>query len=847
MGRGFGWSRGAMLATTALGFGAGSAFAQENPPTERPVEAAEVIVVTGVRESLAAARDLKRDDARVVDTIVAEDIAQFPQKNLSEAIQRISGTQIRRDFAGGVGNEISIRGLAPEYTAVTLNGQAAPSGADSRSFNFNVLPAELFRSVEVAKSPDASMDEGGIGGTVTLETIRPADLRGRNGVLSAEASHNSITEQTDPRVTAVLGGEWGRFGLVAGLAYSKFGAASESYDSVRWRRRNFSLAGQTFNQVWLMDLPRYIVEQQDTERLALTLSGSYEISPQFEILADGFYTRNEQDYTRNSPIYFFDSATGLTSIDVRDEIVEQASFSNVRFQAEDLYGQRDTDTYAVRLRGNYESGGWSLRPFLTASQAEYTQDDYRYFGDVRGPAGYDIRQDDDYFTITSTINIADPALLTVREARNFLAETTDTEAAVGVDADFDVSDAIELAFGAKYRDRSKERNRFEARRTGINEPFAPVSTLYTGFLDDEDRATGPDAFVVFDQAAAYAAYGAFLDPRTAPQINNYFLVEEQVTSGYAMATWDSGPWLLNAGLRIAHTELTSSGTERNRTLNIDTAREVGSSYTDVLPSANLRYEVLPKVYLRASAARVMTRPNLADLAAYREINEATRVITARNPDLEPFRATQFDLAAEWYFGEDGLLSIGYFNKDIESFIATRSSTIDFNGDVYTLTQPVNANEASLSGFELNYQQSFSSLPGIWKHFGVAANYTYTDSNFQDTVSGADISYGLPENSEDSYNLTGYYEDDRLTVRVAHNFRGAFLREIPNAVDGIKIRDDYQQTDVSVRFNVVPNVQLTMDVLNALDSQPEEYVFQPRLTDGIFTNGRTWQFGLRADF
>ncbi|MFN3229851.1 MAG: TonB-dependent receptor, partial [Asticcacaulis sp.] len=534
-------------------------------------------------------------------------------------------------------------------------------------------------------------------------------------------------------------------------------------------------------------------------------------------------------------------------ISVKDGIVEYASFGDVRFQAEDLYGTRETETRALRLRGDYQLGTLQFNPFVTVSDTQFEQTDLRYFADVRGPATYDIRQDDDYFTITSPIDVTSTKGMLVRQARRFLSKTVDREAAAGLDLTWSVSETLKAEFGFKLRDRSKTRDRFEVTRSGINQPFEPVSKVLTGFLSDEGRAKGPNSFVVFDPERAFAAYGSQLDPRTAPQINNYFKVKERVSSAYAMATYSSDNWLINGGLRLTATALTSDGVERNQTLKTDTSRSVSSDYADVLPSLNVRYEVMPNLYLRASAAKVLTRPSLTDLAAYRQIDDVTRTISARNPDLKPFRANQADLAVEWYFGRDGLLGLGWFHKDIKSFIATRSSQVDLNGTEYTLTQPVNGNSATVSGFEANYQQSFDFLPGLWKHFGVAANYTYTDSSFRDTVSGTGLTYGLPENSEDSYNLTGYYEDDRLSVRVAHNFRGAFLREIPNPVDGIKIRDDYQQTDVSMRWTLSPEIQLTLDVMNVFESQQEEYVYQPRLTDGLFTTGRTWQAGLRAKF
>ncbi len=131
---------------------------------------------------------------------------------------------------------------------------------------------------------------------------------------------------------------------------------------------------------------------------------------------------------------------------------------------------------------------------------------------------------------------------------------------------------------------------------------------------------------------------------------------------------------------------------------------------------------------------------------------------------------------------------------------------------------------------------------------MAANYTYTDTSYTDVLPGGNaVTYGLPNNSKDSYNLVLYYEDSRFSLRGAYNFRGVFLREVPNEQDGLKYRGDYGQADISARYKLNDKISLTLDILNALNAVQEEYVFEDRLTDGTYTTGRTIQFGVRARF
>ena len=184
---------GLLLATSSLAL-ATAAQAQDVPQEEDEQE----IVVTGFRASLGAALEVKRDSTSSVDAIVAEDIAKFPDQNLAESLQRIPGISIQRD--GGEGRAITVRGLGSQFTRVRVNGletiTTSHDGASSnrdRSFDFNVFASELFSSIVVHKTAEASLDEGSLGAVVDLNTGNP--LAGKDGftfVASAQGSYNYL-------------------------------------------------------------------------------------------------------------------------------------------------------------------------------------------------------------------------------------------------------------------------------------------------------------------------------------------------------------------------------------------------------------------------------------------------------------------------------------------------------------------------------------------------------------------------------------------------------------------------------------------------------------------------------
>ncbi|WP_052689586.1 TonB-dependent receptor plug domain-containing protein [Brevundimonas sp. KM4] len=143
------------------------------------------IVVTGFRSSLQQALNIKRREAGAVDAILAEDMADFPDQNLAEAIQRLPGVTI--DRVNGQGTTISVRGLGSDFTRTRINGleaQAASGGNRNRSFDFSMFASELFNSIKVRKTQSAEIEEGSLGATVDLQTGRPLDFGG-SGLNSA--------------------------------------------------------------------------------------------------------------------------------------------------------------------------------------------------------------------------------------------------------------------------------------------------------------------------------------------------------------------------------------------------------------------------------------------------------------------------------------------------------------------------------------------------------------------------------------------------------------------------------------------------------------------------------------
>ena len=236
-------SRGALFRLLMVigALGAASTAAAQQP---------DEIIVRGYRQSLGRALDIKRSETGAVDSIVAEDIADFPDLNLAESLQRIPGVSIQRD--AGEGRNITVRGLGPTFTRVRLNGMeglTTAGGSDSsggtnrdRGFDFNIFASELFSALTVRKTAAAELDEGSLGATVDLRTPRPFDFGDRVMSAALQGGYNDLANDASPRATFLYSdtSAEGRFGGLFSLAYTERSLLEEGHSTVRWQPGNLT-------------------------------------------------------------------------------------------------------------------------------------------------------------------------------------------------------------------------------------------------------------------------------------------------------------------------------------------------------------------------------------------------------------------------------------------------------------------------------------------------------------------------------------------------------------------------------------------------------------------------------
>ena len=349
----------------------------------------EEVVVTGFRRSLEQALEIKRASTGVVDSIIAEDIAKFPDNNLAESIQRVPGVAISRD--GGEGKNISVRGLGPDFTRVRINGMEAQAISDGitatnrgRNFDFNVFASELFSRIDVHKTAAADLDEGSLGATVDLYTARPFDYDGLKTAGSLKGGYSELSGDVDPRAAFLVSDTWfdKKFGALFSVAYSKNTRVLNGANSGNWdvgtsnggfcnptlpRCAGSNVAAYTVaNSVtsWHPRFLRYIEDELETKRLGVTGTLQWAPTDKTLINLDTLFSHFEGVHTEPTmePIAFSRAVSqgGKPEIIVRDAQVDSTGslvygvFDNVDLRSEDIYDAFETDFLQMTLTGTHQ-------------------------------------------------------------------------------------------------------------------------------------------------------------------------------------------------------------------------------------------------------------------------------------------------------------------------------------------------------------------------------------------------------------------------------------------------------------------------------------------------------------
>ena len=889
----------AFCVTTALGFSQPAVAAVTTASATVAPAAAEVehIAVKGYRSSLQESALLKKQSDNVTESILADDIASFPDLNLAESLQRISGVTISRD--SGEGRQISLRGLGPNFTRTRVNGMEAlfttDSGIDqrgsasrTRDFDYSVFASELFNRIDVHKSYDASLDEGGLGGTVDLQTARPFDFDGMNGALSAKAVHNDLSHSTSPRLAALFSNTWGDVGALFSVAYSSAETLEKGYHVWSWRQASFgrnnvaatvnpAIADRLINakgadRLFIPRANNIASWLNERERLGITTSLQWQPSERMQWSLDGLLGKLSNDRQENqlstagTNAFTGDVTAGQLLVDaaVDGDNLLYASFKNLDLRTESKVSYGETDFHQLTLTGKMQlSDDLSTDLLLGTSSSDFAQPIHdKIFAESVGHAFSVDWRNANYGQNSYDFEIADPkawALMRSDVREDAIENSFQT---LQSDWRYQLDSEDSLSWGLQYKAYESDGYERRDRIDWKNIANAPKAVFQLNPMPVLRPYAVADNEATFSALEATGRISRSLDARFN-QPGTVYQLEENTSALYSKYSFnrDLDGMVLrgNIGLRWYQTEQKSAG-EVNTGKKLEYV-EFNNSYNDLLPSLNLALELTDAWLVRVGANRNISRPALNQLRAAGQVGVADTRIAAGNPKLNRFIADSFDSSLE-YYGQDLRVSLGAFHKKMDSFIVEQSVTMPYAQTGYpldflafdprvnaqtefTVNQPINGEGATVKGLELSAQADLRFLPGHWQNLGLASNLTLADGETTLFNEGKPFKVTPPGLSELAYNITVYYETELWGLRLSQAFRDDFITgegESQNIVEGF---DDSSFVDFKAFYNWSASLQLTFEGNNLTDEHIRQ--FQDNRTQSYTTSGRNFILGLMYKF
>lgn len=828
---------------------------------EAPRYLAPVVVSGSYYASLTSATLRERAASSLTEAIDATDIGSFPAQNAAEALLRVPGVTVSRDR--GEALFVGVRSLPASFQSVALNGvplavneNVRDSNQDGRQFRFDILPTEIIAGIDVIKAPTAAMDEGAIGAAINVRTFRPLDLPDATRVFTASASHTDLPGSTEPRLSGI--GSWqhasGKAGLISAITYSERSVRQDRITFGTWEE--ISLPGEA-GTVLAPTSFRPTLEREGRKRLGLNTVIQIEPSSGVSFDAEAFYVRLDGRYRELTYSADLDPATvEPDSLLFRSGVVvglTGRAASQIGYEESQLTHDNLFLTSGIRIeKGNQEISGriaYAEASSQTRAPITRTRINNADVGrvSIEVPRLFEGLPDIRFLDG----NLEDPGLLAFRRIEYRKQESLDIDQSAQIDLRSAVDRGIwtDLRAGMKYRLRERDyrrRDRLFTQNSGAFFPASfylpfPVSDFLGGEAGDLPRRW------LLPDASAFAEASNFTPNFEAPSgadLRNSYSISEQIWAVYLMGEFVSDPGFAristNAGIRFSHTRQVSEGHALSGQTPIAVSSE--ADYSDVLPAANLLISFDNGLDLRASAARVITRPSLADLAPRLTLNSSGQIFEAvgGNPALKRYEAWQGDLTATYFSSENSQLHAGVFVKQFDTFVFNQITDIEIDGRLYALTAPANGGDALVYGTELALSHRFADLPAPWSGLGLEANYTRARSK---ATYAPGLSGSLENVAGESFSISGIFEQGPLQARLVFNALG----EIPQAVgtnDPLTSNTEgFRTLDGILGWRVTGKVEVSLEAQNLTD-EVQYLSTRGDLFSGYTRYGRTFALSVR---
>jgi len=800
-----------------------SALAQQADDYDAADEVIEEVVTTGFRSSLRNAMMMKQNSESIVEAITAEDIGKLPDASIAESMARLPGLTAQR--LNGRGQQISIRGLGPDFTTALLNGREQVTTGDNRGVEFDQYPSELLSGVTIYKTPDASLIGAGLAGTADMQTIRPL-AHGKRTVAgniryewTEYGALNAGSDDDGYRYSLTYVDQFANdtVGIAIGIADMSNPGQEERFNS--WGYPTLG-GGEA-----VIGGAKPYVRSSTLDRTGVI--GVLEFNPTDTVSTslDIYYSEFEEvQLLRGIELPLLWGGLSLEpGYTVDDNLVTDGQFNGVKGVMRNDITARDSELFAAGFNVNFDVGeNWVADIDLSMSSVDRKDiilESYSGTGTAGSGATDDMGFTMDGITgavFSPSLDYTDPNLILLTSPQGWGSGVV-PGGQLGYDNRPDIDDELNqfalsmerelggsisgVEFGVNIATREKTKGNdefFLGLASGATE--APLQDV-TGVTDLS--FLGIPGMISYDPLALIASgiYSRAPNPNADVAIKGW-TVEEDTNVAYVMFRLDTEvgrfPLTGNFGLQYMDVDQSSDALAASGTTGRVSASG-GDDWSELLPSVNLSMEVADNTYVRFAAARTVSKARMDDLRAsfeysYNDTQEAGTTPedgpwsgSGGNPALQPWLATAYDLSFEKYFADGaGYVSLAYFYKDIDQFIIPGFPILtDFTGFpvppgqnpgtfLGIVSAPINGDSGDIDGFEVAVQLAGDVIHDSIRNFGLVANYSSTDSSIEPAPG---VSIDIPGLSKDVANATLYYENESFSARVSNRYRSKFLGEV----------------------------------------------------------------------
>ena len=826
----------------------------------------EGVNVTGLAQGQAKALSQQKSAGNIKNVVSRDQMEKFPDQNVADVLQRLPGVALESDH--GEGRYVQIRGAEASLNTTTINGVKVPSPEDVRKISLDIIPSYSLGSVEVTKAITPDMDADAIGGHVNLITKNAFDYDGQFMEAKVAGGHRPLYGKSGSMGAFTYGNQFmdGNLGLIVSGSY-EFNDMKTDNIELEWNDKYETVSDVVDSE----EDETYVVDETDgviindmqlknyslsRERVGVTTSLDYKLANDSKLYLNfisNTYTDNEN---RNRLRYRFDkSVDEETPGSGYSNVTSTAGTANLARIARELKSRSSISKInSFSLGGDHALGKLGLDWAFTKSYAEelrdpsvnaefivkdinmayeFTDNNHPQITSFTDEDGAAFDQHDLSKYELDAIELEGNYIPNKKSPNGNLVSGEDQVIAFNMSMPLSIGGGNgEVKLGAKLSRKDKKSDKSGAE---VWEWDGDDDLIMQGFnmdIEGEDymdgnyvHTNGLDVKKIRDHMSKYLGSYAIL-PMYEDAILETWDAIEDIAAFYGMADMRFGKVNFIGGARMEKTSSTynswagavedaedNEGTIDESLAAYFTAQKVTKEYTNVLPMAHVRYEVNDQALVRAAYTETIARADFAALVPF--IATDGDDAEAGNPELESAHSQNIDIMLEYYPAGLGVFSFGYFSKSIDNYIYTSTlQDVSIRGGfkVYDeVSMPVNGENATLSGWEMNFVKNLDFLPGPLSNLSLYFNYTSTDSEAD--YGGNREKSTFPGQAPSTGNLSFAYETSKLTARFSQSIADQYLVEVGGDKDEDIYYDPANRLDLSLSYNLNNKITLFADMLN----------------------------------